>query len=50
MDKNHKAAKEPEVDHLGQGVNPAIELEKENMEKAAERGKEKEKAEKAAAK
>lgn len=26
-----------ERDHLGQGINPAIELEKENMAKAAER-------------
>lgn len=43
MDKNHKAAdhktKEPEDerDHLGQGINPAIELEKKNIEDAGKR-------------
>jgi hypothetical protein len=58
MEKNtkpdHKHA-EPEIerDHLGQGVNPAIELEKKNMEEAAKRGeqaaKDAEKAEKSKA-
>jgi hypothetical protein len=58
MDKNHKSDHkhgEPEIerDHLGQGVNPAIELEKKNMAEAAERNekaaKDAEKAEKSKA-
>lgn len=37
MSQNKPAEKEDERDHLGQGVNPAIELEKKNIADAGKR-------------
>jgi hypothetical protein len=54
MEKNTKQHEpkheEMERDHLGQGVNPAIALEKKNVEEAQKRAEKKEKEEAAKSK